>query len=345
MSFTESKDSTAAAKKRDKKVVLFSDEAILEFKLTANFRELKKDRDEDRAYHPAIVSVLDSAGTGVAMDLKVKVRGNNRRNPAVCDFPPILLNFSARGTRNTVFRGVDKLKLVTHCRSDLYVIREYLIYKLYNILTNHSYQARLCRVTYEDTSTKKVVETKYAFLIEDDEAMAKRNSGNIVHKERLLRMDQTNPQAMALVCFFQYMIGNTDWSVPYRHNIRIVSQQALDPGIPVAYDFDYAGLVSAPYAKPPAELGITSVRQRLFRGYQFEDEIYTEVIKTFNTHKKELYKVYTSCPLLDKTYLKQTLSYLDAFYKTINTPKEFERNIVKVGQQNQKSMVVIKGLK
>ena len=89
------------------------------------------------------------------------------------------------------------------------------------------------------------------------------------------------------------------------------------------------------------------MRQRLFRGchYQFEEEIYAEVVKTFNKHKQELYNVYTGCSLLNKTYLKQTVSYLDAFYRIINDSKNINRNIVKAGQKNQKKNVVIKGLK
>jgi len=82
----------------------------------------------------------------------------------------------------------------------------------------------------------------------------------------------------------------------------------------------------------------------LYRGYHFSDITYREVINFFNTHQQDMYKIYTDCTQLDKKYLKQTVSYLDNFYKTINNPKAFRNDIVRVGQQNQKSYVVVKGL-
>ena len=37
--------------------------------------------------------------------------------------------------------------------------------------------------------------------------------------------------------------------------------------IPIPYDFDFSGLVDAPYATPPDVLKIANVRQRFYRGY------------------------------------------------------------------------------
>ena len=175
--------------------------------------------------------------------------------------------------------------------------------------------------------------------------MAKRNNATLVPKELFVTMDKTNPEAMARLALFQYLIGNTDWSVPYRHNIKLLSVAGIPEPVPVPYDFDYCGLVGAPYAVPPPELGITTVRQRLYRGYHFPEEIYAAVSQPFNTQREKIYNLYTHSNLLDKHYRKQTLSYFDNFYKTLNSPKSFQSNIVRVGQQNQKKYVVVKGLK
>ena len=322
----------------------FADEEILQFNLSLNYPELLKDRGEERGYHPAVVSYKDPNGNPVAVEAKVMVRGNNRRNPAVCRFPPLMLNFSRKTTANTIFQPVNKLKLVTHCNADEYILREYMVYKVYNLLTNYSFRVRLCRINYIDTQSKRKTESKYAYLMEDDKELAKRNQAELLPKEYFITMDKTDSIAMAKVALFQYMVGNTDWSVPYRHNIKLLQVATAGAPVPVPYDFDYTGLVEAPYATPPPELGINSVRQRLFRGYHFSNAIYEPVIKDFNAQKEKIYALYQQSSLLNKGYCKQTLNFLDSFYKTINSPKNFQNSIVRVGKQNQKKYVVIKGL-
>jgi hypothetical protein len=323
---------------------LFSDEEVLRFKLVVDYNALLKDRGEERGYHPATISYKVASGAVEKINLKVMVRGNRRRDPTVCRFPPIMLNFPRKEVIATVFGKVNKLKLVTHCVGEDYVLREYLVYKAYNLLTDMSFRVRLCQVEFEDINNRRKSETKYAFLIEDDKDVARRNRSMIVPEELPISMNGTNTSAMAKLAVFQYMIGNTDWSVPYRHNIKLLSQDSLQAPIPVPYDFDYSGIVATPYAVPPPELGITSVRQRLFRGYDFPDSVYTEVINTFNRHRQDIYNVYQNCAPLNKGYRKQTLKYLDNFYETINDPKDFRNNIVRIGQKNQKSYVVVKGL-
>ena len=323
----------------------FTDPEVLRFTLSINYLELLKDRGDEREYHKAVVTYKDENGAIVAVDAKVMVRGNHRRNPAICRFPPLTLNFSRKTTANTWFQEVNKLKLVTHCLGDDYLLREYLIYKLYNFLTDYSFRVRLCQIDYIDVESKRKTESKYAFLIEDDKQMAQRNKATLIPRNLFITMDKTNPQVMARLALFQYLIGNTDWSVPYRHNIKLLDVGETSAPIPVPYDFDYCGLVGAPYAVPPPELGITSVRQRLYRGYHFPEEVYAGAISSLNSQRDNLYNIYQQSPLLDKSYRKQTLNYFDSFYKTINTPKNFQNSIVRVGQQNLKKYVVIKGLK
>jgi hypothetical protein len=321
---------------------LFVDESLLKFTITMDVRAVLKDRGEESSYHPAVISYNDNAGTEVNEVLKLRVRGNRRRDPTVCKFPPLLLNFRRSTVENTIFGKVNKVKMVTHCLNDDYVLREYLIYKLYNIITDKSFRVRLCLITYKDSEGKKDSENYYAFLIEDDDIMAERNGGTMVSEKLMFRMDRTEPLSMAKLAMFQYMIGNTDWSVPYRHNIEMISVGS--DFIAVPFDFDYCGMVNTPYAQPPPELGISSVRQRLFRGYRFTDEIYSEVIKYFNTHKREIYGVYLTNEMLDKSSKKTSVKYLDSFYQVLNNKKKFNREIIRAGESNQKHIISIKGL-
>lgn len=323
---------------------LYTREDILEFKLSVDYKTLLKDRGEERSYHPAILSYLDSAGLVTVLNLKVMVRGNRRRDSNVCEFPPLMLNFSRKTSQQSIFNKVNKVKLVTHCINEDYVIREYLVYKLYNVLTDNSFRVRLCRVTYEDLNNKRKTEQKYAFIIEDDKEMAGRNKCQDIPKEARISMKDTEEEATAVFTYFQYMIGNTDWSVPYRHNVELITPDKYKTAIPVPFDFDYAGIVQTPYASPPPELGITTVRQRLFRGYTSSANTTRKTINTFNALRTALYGVYTLNKQIDKAYLKRTIKYLDDFYETINNPKDLERKIVRVGQKNEENYVVVKGL-
>ncbi|MFD2247011.1 hypothetical protein [Pontibacter ruber] len=323
---------------------IFADEKVLEFKLTLDYEALLKDRGEERGYHQALLTYKDSTGAPVDVNLKVMVRGKRRRDPSVCGFPPLLLNISRKTSQHTIFRKVNKIKLVTHCLNEDYVVREYLVYKLYNVLTDRSFRVRLCRIDYVDINGKKKPEQKYAFMIEDDDEMARRHKGKVLPEKLIITMDKTEERSMALMAFFQYLIGNTDWSVPYRHNIDLVSTDSLAAPFPVPFDFDYSGIVGTPYAVPPPELGISSVRQRLFRGYAYSENTYRETVNTFNARRTAIYAVYRQCDLLDRGYLKRTLKYLDGFYKTINDPKDFQNRIVKVAQRNQRNYVVVRGL-
>lgn len=323
---------------------LFGTDELLEFTLLIDIKALLKDRDEERDYHPATIHYQSKTGEAMNVALKVRVRGKHRRNPSVCDFPPLLLNFPKTKVMHTVFAGANKVKLVTHCNSEKYVIREYLVYKLYNILSDYSFKVRLCKVMYQDSEGRKGNEHTYAFLIEDEDDLAERSKGVIMADELVIRMDATDDRAMAKMALFQYMIGNTDWSLPFRHNIKLLYLQAGTRPVPIPYDFDYTGIVMPPYAKPPPEIGITSVRQRLFRGYTYPIEVYQELVPYFNNRKTAMYEVYLSCELLDRKYRKRTLKYLDEFYETINDPKDFERKIVRMGQLNEKQIILIKGL-
>jgi hypothetical protein len=51
-----------------------------------------------------------------------------------------------------------------------------MAYKIYNILTDKSFHARLLDLQYQDSSGKKKTITEHAFLLEGVKEMAKRNN-------------------------------------------------------------------------------------------------------------------------------------------------------------------------
>lgn len=320
---------------------LFDADDVLQVKLSGNIKALFNDRGDNAAYHPLLLTYKEG-DKEISLPLKAKTRGNFRRDRANCSYPPILLNFQKTTNANTVFHEQDKMKLVVPCQGDQYVIKEYLVYKLYNLITPASYRARLAKVVFYDSARNKEVGNFFTFLLEEDEQMAKRNGTHVLER-KMIRGESTETETFLKMAVFQYMIGNTDWSVPYLHNIRILSFDSSTIPSVVPYDFDHAGIVNAPYAMPPEELALRSTQDRRFRGYCITDmKTFDQVIATFNRLRKEIYGVYSSCPHLDSRYVASTTKFLDEFYTTINDPKKAKAAFTYPCQKG--TQVVIKGL-
>ncbi|MBC7890906.1 MAG: hypothetical protein H7Y12_01720 [Sphingobacteriaceae bacterium] len=318
---------------------LFADTSVLAFTLTAPFQRLLKDRGDKPSPHLAQLSYTVAGSEVRMLPAKLTVRGNFRRKRANCQFPPLFLDVSKKKADNTPFANQKKLKLVTHCQNEEYVVREYLVYRLYNLLTDYSFRARLCKVTYVDSAGKLKPETRWAALLEDEDDLVKRNGGT-PNKLRQLNAYDMDSLSMATVAVFEYLIGNTDWSVPYRHNIRLLTVPAPAQPVPVPYDFDHAGIVETDYAVPAEQLGIASVRERLYRGLAYPPALFQRVFDRFNQLKPQFYALYQNDPRLSPAYVKRTLRYFDDFYATINKPA----TVRAIFLGGNRSKVVIKGL-
>ncbi len=130
---------------------LFDKDDVLNIILRGPVAELLKDRGENPQYHSLTLNYSDAQQKGISVPLRIRVRGNFRRQQGNCGYPPLMLNFSDEFTRGTLFEGQDKIKLVMPCQGDKYVVREFLVYKMYNQVTPMSFRARLVRVTLEET--------------------------------------------------------------------------------------------------------------------------------------------------------------------------------------------------
>ncbi len=324
---------------------LFTRDDVLPLKLYANYRSVQRDRGKDPSYHAAMLRYKNDDNIEISIPIKMKVRGNFRKDKSNCLFPPLLLNFSKHNNDSAgLFMKQKNLKLVTQCKTDDYVIREWLVYKLYNLITEKSFRARLVRVDYVDSSSKMKIETHFGILIEDENAMAQRNSAIIV-KRKMVEPQATNHEEYLKMTVFQYMIGNTDWSIGYLHNIRLISPDSTKVPYAVPYDFDYSGIVNTTYSIPAPELELNSVQDRLYRGYCLPYTDFDEIVKLFDKLKDDIYKSYTGCTLLSPKYIKQATNYLDDFYETINSKKQRLGAFGKPCSPEGKQHVLIKGLK
>jgi hypothetical protein len=302
---------------------LFQKKDVLQINIEANLKVLLKDRGQTPQYHWAKLSYIDDKGETVALPIKAKVRGNFRRSPSNCSFPPLLINFPKNEVKNTLFEHQDKLKLVTECLNEDLVFHEYLAYEIYNIVSDFSFRARLTEVTYIDSLGKKEPDKEFGILLENETDVAKRNAAKNTYMKNV-STPQYDTLQMLTVFLFEYLIANNDWSIPALHNIK----QFTKTGklfLPVPYDFDHSGVVEANYALPPPQLEIASVRERLYRGLNYPPSVFQQVFDKFNSVKPQIYALYQGNPLLSASYIKRTLKYFDEFYEEINDPKAIQK--------------------
>jgi hypothetical protein len=324
---------------------LFETDKILEITLSGNIRELLNDRSGNPENHPLRLTYRGEDSSVISVPVEAKTRGNFRRLRENCYYPPILLHFpKGDAKKSSIFKEDSKLKLVMPCRGDQYIIYEWLVYRLYNIITPKSFRAKLVRVKLENNKTNKDAAPFYGILLEEEKQMCERN-GTISVKMKLMP-EQTETSSFLIMAMFEYLIGNTDWSVQYMQNIKLITVDSNSVPATVPYDFDMSGIVNSPYARPAEELKMNSCRERRYRGYCMLDmKQFDSAIELFNKRKEDIYSVYTNCSLLDAKYIKSTLKFLDEFYATINNPKAVKKEFGYPCDKNGTGNVVIKGLK
>jgi hypothetical protein len=323
---------------------LFDRDDILEITLLGDTRELLNDRYKEPKNYPFRLSYTQKDSM-ITIPVEARTRGNFRRIKENCIYPPILLQFPKDSAiKSSIFNKSAKLKLVMPCKGVQFVVYEWLVYRLYNVITPKSFRARLVKVKLVNNKNNKGPDPFYGILLEDEKQMAKRNGTVSIKKG--MRPEQTDTSSFLKMAVFEYLIGNTDWSTQFLQNIKLISVNANSVPTAVPYDFDMSGIVNSPYARPADELKMYSVRERRYRGYCIQDlKKFDPVIEFYNKRKEDIYSIYNNCPLLDAKYLKSTIKFLDDFYATINNPAAFKKDFEYPCDKHGTGNVVIKGLR
>jgi hypothetical protein len=310
---------------------LFQGAAPLTFTLTANFNAVNKDRDENstKRFPGTLVVTGDHRKSGpIAVNLGS--RGHFRLRRTSCSFVPLRVEFDKQDTTGTVFDGQKALKLVTHCRDnndyEQYTLREYLVYRIFNLFTPRSFRARLAKVTYVQSDGGKPLTTRYGLFIEDDDDVARRTEGRIAELFNV-SFKELDLESQTLMFLFEYMIGSTDLSIVRLHNVRLVQNRATTL-YPVPYDFDLAGLVDTSYALVEKRLGIASERERLYRGPCRTEADLEPLLERFRAKKSEVMALYDSVADLDMGYRRDAKKYLDEFYTLIGRKDRVKKVLV-----------------
>src|SRR6187402_1937749 len=326
---------TVSAQKVDK-VKFFEEESTVNATLEMDLKDLLSKKAKDR-FLPATLTFTTKDGATITEKIEASVRGNFRRE--TCFMPGLKLNF--KKDSNSSLYKFKELKLSNGCNtgdeSGQLVVKEFLAYKIYNLLTDMSLRVRFMNVSFKDVSGKKKPYTQYAFLIEDIDDMAKRNKMVEIEGTQFYT-EQTNRDQMTIVTLFEYLIANTDWSVPSYHNIKLIGpkdDKSVRPYV-VAYDFDICGFVDPPYATIDEQLQdqISSVRERLNRGFPRAMEELKIAVELFNDKKASIIGLIKNNEHLGSKEKSKCVSYIEEFYKIINNDRDLQIIFVDGGRKN-----------
>ena len=309
---------------------LFAAPEPVAFTLIADFKAVQRDRDlTSTTTYPATLVVARPDGTEASLALRIRTRGHSRRAPSSCDFAPLRLEFESNPL-GTVFEGQKSLKLGTHCRDtadyEQYVLREYAVYQMFNVLTPRSFRARLGAARYVDVKSRKTVAASHGLFLEDDDDVARRLEGRATDQLGTI-FRRTDLPTTTLMTIFAFMIGNTDMSISALHNVRLVRTRS-DVLFPVPYDFDYSGVVNASYARPGPRLGLSSVRQRLYRGPCWTAQEFEPFLAHFRQARPAIEAVYRVVPNMAPGYVRQAQEYLAEFYGILDRPDRVQRAFI-----------------
>jgi len=276
---------------------------------------------------------------GQSLPISLELRGITRRTSEVCNFPPLRVTFTAPPPANSLFAGQKKLKLITHCRNgesfQQYVLLEYSAYRIYNILTQHSFRAKLADIDYRDEAGRPIM-SRIGFFLEPLSDVAHRNGLQESRGPERIPLADLNANDAARYGLFQHMLGNHDWSMRAGpvgsdccHNAELIGPLAPGQTIPIPYDFDFSGFVSAPYATPPSELDLSDVRQRLYRGYCVHNPNAIAVARQMREARPQMLGVLTQIPGLDARTQARASTYLNGFFADIATDADLGAKVLR----------------
>ena len=320
---------------------LFGGHELLELALAVDFNALCRPNEvKDCDYTPVTLRLQTGAGAEQAIGVQVRVRGGWRARKHHCDVPPLFVRFPVEGVTGTPFAGQTLLPLTTHCRAKVdrglgagggadyeqYVLKEYIGYRLYNLVTDRSLRVRLVRINYSNPAGSGGAITRYAFFTEHFDAMAVRLGlqrlprGSFAH-------DKVDLRAWDEVALFNFMIGNTDWSVVRQRNIVLLANGA-GRQYPVPFDLDMSGLVDAEYAGVSPRLDFRDPKHRYYLGFCHPQPDFESLFSEFRREQQAMLALPADTPGLSRDTRKVSRRYLEWFFNILDSPQRSQQDII-----------------
>jgi hypothetical protein len=320
---------------------LFKSDEIIKMELRTDFSAIQDDRPGNAEYHEGELVYYTPGGETIKLSVKVIVRGHFRRDTANCNFPPLYIHFKKNEVQNTVFENQNKLKLVTPCQYEKDVIDEYLIYKMYNQVTDLSFKVRLVKMLYFDSVRGKKVFEKYSFFIEEKEHAAERN--NYFVKDIFAKAFDLNKENFKRMSVFEYIVGNIDWYFSLKHNIIIMqpNDTTLAPSA-VPFDFDLSGFVDADYAKRKSKFDELLPSGRVYKGLCYKADEFDEIFEFYRKLRPVFESIINNMEFISKSTKKSMIKYIEYFYKVIENNKLIKREFLDVCETTADYKILIR---
>jgi len=319
----------AFAQEGGKPPKLFEAQDRMSVTLKGPWRRIMR-RASDPTRYDGEFSYVDAQGQKQTFSIGITTRGLTRRDK-VCDFPPLKLWFDKEQLKGTEFRGQGSLKMVTHCKKsrgyEQYYVKEFLAYRIYNLVTDYSFRVRPMMVTYFDSDRDSDGDTHFGFLIEDVDDLADRHDLQELEIPEI-RHTRLDPDEISNYMLFQYMIANLDWSatggpdpVECCHNSKLIGAGPdQDPVYAIPYDLDSSGLVDAHYAAPPNKLPVRSIRDRYYRGFCFHNDALPGALERFKAQRSAIMALFDNEDLLTSKGRNTAKNFLQGFYDKLGAP-------------------------
>lgn len=304
---------------------LFGPEDALTLEIVLDMKTIFRKKKEDE-YTAANFTIISDNGT-LSREIEVKLRGQYRRS--YCSIPPLKLKFKGADFGYEGWDGLKSIKLVTTCKSsesfDQYLVKEYLAYKMYNVLTPKSFQVRMAKITFRDKNDRYDAVEQLAFFIEDVDDVAARNDAFELEPDRMSEA-WADTKLANVMAVFEYAIGNTDWHIGNLHNMKVIKSNDPVAGTSylVPYDFDFSGFVNTHYALPNDVHMIPDVKTRLFLGTCTSRAEIMAAVLHVKAAQEAWNNIIVSSPYLDENTRKECLDYMQEFYRLLENPRRME---------------------
>lgn len=312
---------------------LFKNQNLLQIELQTDLAALVNDIADKRKYHQCNLLIRNGDSDQVdSLTVKVKTRGNFRRRKQNCDFPPLRFKIPTKRATGTAFEGQSKIKYVSHCQSlienyDQHSIEEYLIYRMYNLVSPYSYRVRLAKLTFTDTKSDQRIE-KYGFFLESKDDVATRSGRKLLEYKNMKQYHMLRSN-MVMLSLFQLMIGNGDWNVEKLHNVDILSVSEHSIPVVVPFDFDWSSIINHKYYTLDPRIPEDAKYKRRYKSYKWSAEEFDSAFSNFKELKPSFMELISTCDYLEELNKQKLITYLEEFYQLIGSRKDIRTVIQK----------------